>query len=174
MTIDPIKKYFPNRMNLEKDKAIQIDGVDDDLRNKLWNSIHYSYFGDNFPNNNYFVVYNGFFKEVFDRSTSTNIYRLQDKFLALKWYKIYHFIEFILSNCRNHNVSNPTRVFNQILEEESSGYRIIKGYVTPITTKTEISEVENALSTKISPVASHIETALELFSDKKTLILKIL
>lgn len=153
-------------MNLEKDKTIQIESVDDDLRNKLWNHIRYSYFTPQTPDN-YFIVYNGFFKEIFEYNIHANIYIFRDKFLALQWYKIYDFIEFILSNCRHSNTSDPTRDFNQILEEESAGYRIIDGSVTPITTKTEISEIEGALSAKIPSVASHIKTSLELFSDRK-------
>ena len=59
---------------------------------------------------------------------------------------------------------------NSILERDLSGYRFVGKKITPITTKEEIAEVEEALrgTAFLDPVVIHLNTALDLFSNKKS------
>lgn len=165
MSENSIKKYFSHRMNLEKDKTIQIGIMDNDLRNRIWNCLYDSYFMMYLGNNqNYPIVYDGFFKEVL--TGSYNSYDLQNKFLSLEWHKVYSFIEFVLSKCTVYG-NYIGHELNQILEEESAGYRLINFMITPITNEEEILEIDSAMSTKISSVNTHIKSALAFLSDRK-------
>jgi len=57
---------------------------------------------------------------------------------------------------------------NDVLESEMSAYRFVGKYITQITSKEEISEIEEALRTPLKPVRIHLEKSLELLSDRKS------
>ncbi len=64
-------------------------------------------------------------------------------------------------------------ICSSMLERELSGYRFIAGKIAPITSEQEISEVseiEEALASKdsLQPVAIHLQTALDLLSDRES------
>lgn len=57
--------------------------------------------------------------------------------------------------------------FNSILEQEKSGYRIIDGVVSPIIGETEMECVEEASNTKFHSVNTHLQKALQFYSDRE-------
>lgn len=57
--------------------------------------------------------------------------------------------------------------FNSILEQEKSGYRIIGGVVSPIVGETEMECVEEASNTKFHSVNTHLQKALQFYSDRE-------
>ncbi len=52
------------------------------------------------------------------------------------------------------------------MEEEFSGYRFLDNIIVPLTSQDELSEIEDALYAP-SPVATHVQRALEMLSDKE-------
>lgn len=58
---------------------------------------------------------------------------------------------------------------NQVLEAENSGYRFVGDVITPISSATELKEIEEALGVpdKLRPVAEHIDAALRLYADRE-------
>ncbi len=57
---------------------------------------------------------------------------------------------------------------NLILEKGLSAYRFIDGKITEITSKEEISEIEEAINSPIAVVQTHLKKGLDLFSDKQS------
>ena len=84
-----------------------------------------------------------------------------------EWYTIFDFIERYLNICSDNKVLRMQEEFNRILESEVSAYRIIDKKVIPITNKSEISTVEEAMNTDFDSVRIHLEKALGLFADRR-------
>ena len=85
-----------------------------------------------------------------------------------EWYIIFDFIERYLMHSNGTTVEKMVPLFNRILEEEVSGYRILDRQVIPITNHAELSTIQEAYSTKYNSVNTHISKALTLYSDRKT------
>ena len=83
------------------------------------------------------------------------------------WYTIFDFIERYLETCNDNKVLRMQTEFNRILESEVSAYRIIDKKVIPITNKSEISTVEEAMNAGFDSVRIHLEKALGLFADRR-------
>lgn len=97
-----------------------------------------------------------------------NAVALQKYILGSKeWYLIFDFIERYLMLSDNTTVEKMAPLFNRILEEEVSGYRILDRQVVPITNQAELSSVQEAYSTKYNSVNIHITKALALYGDRK-------
>ena len=84
-----------------------------------------------------------------------------------EWYTTFDFIERYLNICEENKAILMQNEFNRILESENSAYRIIEKKVIPITNKSEIATVEEAMSIDFDSVRIHIEKALRLFSDRR-------
>lgn len=82
----------------------------------------------------------------------------------LKWYDVYDFIEKSLYVAKSKELE---KIYNRIMEEEGSLYRIVNGLVVPIINDEEIESIQNASSTKYESVNNHIEKALELLQKRQ-------
>ncbi len=173
-------------------KIIQVESIDDDLRNKLWNALTIiywnkagtkrpswiSYIPRIYPNYNIVILLNNLWHDYYKRPVDTmddywpQTYKyIRESFFKCEWYEVYNFIEFIVNNYSNKNDSENLKFMglcNSILMEESSAYRFVGGKIVQITSENEIAEIEEALHASISPVQQHINRALELLSDKKS------
>ena len=168
--------YFSERYNHLPQKEIQITGVDKMLFNRIWNifynreyevetwtwggqvervenlldSLGYTY---DFPKN--YIIRN------------KNIEKLKKYLENSDCYCIYDFIErYIELFATATDRKLLEKEFNLVLEQEKSGYRILKGVVVPITNTTELESIKKSMSTKFSPVNTHFEKALSLFSNR--------
>lgn len=82
-----------------------------------------------------------------------------------EWYEVYDFIE-IHMQCIEDEEKNRRQIqYNNLLEYEKSGYRLINGVVSPITNKLEMASIEEATTTKLFNVNQHIQKALALYAD---------
>ncbi len=179
-------KPFSVRNDYEKPKLAQHESMDEDLRNRLWNVLC-EYFpnrsilelASDFDSNNPFhyffkVVWSEFLKlpidqyekESLSKSASKDFFR--NIFATLEWYKIFDLIEFVIS----HPEVEPNRksviiLYNRILKEENSAYKIVSGLVVPITSKQEIESIEIAMETPYDGANNHIKKSLNLFSQRE-------
>ena len=97
-----------------------------------------------------------------------NAEKLEQKVLNSKeWYMIYDFIERYLSICDEEKANRMQTIFNRILGDEVSAYRIIDRKVIPITNKSELSTIEEAINSDYDSVSIHLDKALGLFADRK-------
>jgi len=182
-----MKKKFSERYGFTKPREeIQLESVDDALRNRLWNllmshywqrartsTLHY-YESDISKEMWSFLV--RLWDEYFQKPLDTLPYRwnktceeIRDYFFNCEWYEVYNFLEYIANNypvkALNEKFMNACNV---VLEEELSAYRFVGGQITRITAEEEISEVEEALESPVESVRVHLATALKLMSDRRS------
>lgn len=178
---------FSQREGLKPVKSkIQVDSMDSDLRNRLWNTLDLFYWNQvqgelllERTRGNiriYFLLYklwDRYFKKPIDTMDNnwSNIYReIREYFFNCQWYEVYDFIEFIANNYLDKKVNSDFReACNRILEQELTAFRFVGGKITQITSEAEISEIEEALeNTKpLKSVNIHLDKAIELLSDRK-------
>ena len=166
----------------EKKSTIQIDSMDDDLRNSLWNVIN----GNILFNTNTFGEYlfdyplyselwKGFFKKPMDdldgSDEAINGF-IKSWFFIAEWYEVYNFIQFVVNINGGENISNGiTSSFNEILEREVSGFRFVRNKLVNITNEHEINEIQTAASgcsnNRLNTVKSHIDSAVSKYADRE-------
>ncbi len=177
-------KLFSQRKGIKSIKSvIQVDGMDDDLRNDLWNALTVSYW-DNiskylisyFPDMEILIkkIWVDHFKQPLDtlENTWSKTYKIIRKiFYNYEWNEVYDFIEFIVySYPYKDDNQDFMDLCNSFLERELSAYRFIGGKIIQITSEEEISEIEEALeiSKPLTAVNTHLKTALDLLADRKS------
>ena len=91
--------------------------------------------------------------------------KLLERYLSqdAEWYQIYDFVEYHLNHGDREKL---TELYNIVLEDEQTGYRIIDGYVVPITNDYEIKQIEDALQNSPEHVAISLNKSLKLFSER--------
>lgn len=168
-------------------KELQLEEIDVDLRNRLWNLTEafywkkYENYGANYgvSGSNFEMtmqkIWHDFFKWKINEMPgyfSDAVKIIEKQFFEFQWHRVYDFIEFMIINKpdRVRNLEKFPRVCNLILQEENSGYRIIDGKFTPITSKSEIQTIEELIqnSDSFHGVRTHIITALKFLSDRKS------
>ncbi|ACI21649.1 AbiJ-NTD4 domain-containing protein [Thermodesulfovibrio yellowstonii] len=177
-------KLFSQRKGLKPVKSVmQIDSMDSDLRNGLWNSLVIFYWdqvkGDwlpNYTNVNLLlkILWLDYFKKPIDTIKNYWEYTYEEirkYFFNCPWYEVYDFIEFIANNYPEERTNQKFMDFcNSILEKELSAYRFVGGKITQITSEVEISQIEEALevTSPFKAVNIHLKSALDLLSDRKS------
>lgn len=185
--------YFLKEWGIKPVKAVmQVESMDDDLRNSLWNALCQFYWDEAkselppgtdvyfLPSGNIYTLLKtlwfDYFKKPIDTlgNTWSKAYnQVKDYFFSCEWYEVYDFIEFIANNYpdeRNEVNSKFMDYCNSILERELSAYRFVGGKIAQITSEVEISEIEEALesSKSLKPVNTHLKKALDLLADRKS------
>jgi hypothetical protein len=173
------KRYKP------ASKALQLDAVDDDLRNSLWSALHAMYFGHwNDTNYRYGGLLSQQGQEVrsliettwceYFKQPSDTVPRWADAIAQIRkyhfqyeWYEVYDLLEFVIKHGPKSSRDFSRKLCNARMQQENSGYRIVDTEVVEITSSTEIGEIESAIASKIHGVQEHLSTALALLSDRK-------
>ncbi len=179
---------FSQRKGIKPIKSvIQIDSMDAELRNGLWNALHTHYwscpspeFGDideeiylsENPDMDILCkqLWRLYFKWPIDTLSDywDDTYKeVRKYFFSFEWYEVYDFIEFVANNYSIDSVNSQfMQSCNNVLEQELS-YRFVGGRITEISTQEEISEIEQALEIPIKPVKEHLKQSLDLLADRK-------
>lgn len=179
-------KLFSQRKGINPIKSvIQVDDMNDDLRNGLWDALTVFYWhqigskwiSDYHEMN---VLFKGLWHRYFKRPIdtlddfwSTTHKEVRGCFYGCAWYEVYDFIEFIANNYPDKDNSvNPKFMdfCNSVLKRELSAYRFVGGKITQITSEEEIAEIEEALgaSKTLKPVTTHLKRAVDLLADRKS------
>ncbi|MBN3872778.1 MAG: hypothetical protein HWQ23_21670 [Nostoc sp. JL33] len=176
-------KSFSQRRGLKPiSEIIQIDSMNDDLRNSLWNVLstnfllEYSekfsftimrYSGMDIDN---FIKYlwKNYFKYPLDnlpRGSGASVNWLLKYFQKCQYNEVYDFLAFTINYFRTPELVND---INSVLERELAGYRFVGGVFTDITNEQEIEMLEQAVDDKNFPaVSSHLKRSLALMSDRE-------
>lgn len=181
---------FSERIGKKEFKSIlQIDSIDEDLKNRLWNNVLENYFAKisseieryDRPSPKMLIsefIWKEFFKKPVDkfplaplggRSIGALIDFIRIWFYNTEWYEVYDFIEFLCYIELKANLNlNFADFCNKSLKKELSGYRIINNKVVQITKEEEIISIEEALTNtdKWSSVNIHLDSAINFLSDK--------
>lgn len=167
-------------------KSIQLETIDVDLLNGLWNMVK-TFFLDRIPKYsqysnetefNHFsnILWHKFYKLPIDTIPEYDFQTekfIRDRFFKGQWYDIYDFIEFLTSlEFRSVNTLDFIEAVNQLLEMEFSAYRFIDGKIAPISNKIEVEEIQQSLNqvnyfTSLSGANIHLTNALDKLSDRK-------
>lgn len=165
---------------------MQVDSMDDELRNRLWNALYSCYWervdGSLNENRNWKTrlvirgMWHNYFRQPYDtipKSWQDTYELIKEHFFSLKWNGVYDFIEFVANEYPDPDNERNRRfmhICNAILKRDLSGYRFIDRVITPITSEEEIAEIEEALqpADSLQPVTNHIKRALKLFGDKES------
>lgn len=153
-------------------KPFQLETISDALKNRIWN-VYSCEVSDaiSFYDSHYL-------EEILDSlglkfqnvdsftDVTTNLKRLQKWFDSAKWYQIFDFIEIYMNILPTKDRKDARKNFNDILEIENSGYRVLANKVVPITNNEEIKCIEKAQQSEYESVNIHITKALELFSKR--------
>jgi len=179
-------KLFSQRKGFKPIKSVmQVDYMDTELRNGLWNALTLFYWnqvkGDLISQYEkmdilFKKLWFSYFKKPIDtlRNLWPDTYReIREYFFNCKWYEVYDFIEFIANNYPGeYNAVNPEfmDLCNSVLERELSAYRFVGGKITQITSEAEVSEIEEALeiSKPLKAVNTHLKRALDLLANRKS------
>ncbi|WP_339486712.1 AbiJ-NTD4 domain-containing protein [Pseudomonas sp. EL_65y_Pfl2_R95] len=172
-------------------KILQIDSIDEDLKNSLWSVLTAFYWEkfdrfrsdmgertDYISGSNLYRLFNSlwlyFFKKPID-TIPTYFYDetdglgvLRKYFFSAKWHEIYDFIEFVVEYGPELQKEGFIAACNYFLERESSAYRFVDGKIAEISSPDEIAEIEDAIS-KTTPyygVRQHLSTAISMLSDR--------
>jgi hypothetical protein len=167
--------------------VLQIESVDEDLKNALWNNITqdlltaidtYSRYGNSPLGEFYITIWKSFFKKPVDKipiyrdrsngdSVATDEVQgiIRQWYFKAQWYEIYDFIEFL-----SQNAGGVDSIFNPTLKRELSAYRLVNSRIMQITSEEEIFEIEEAINdtSKWQSVNTHLKTALSFISNRKS------
>lgn len=166
---------------------IQLDNIDEPLRNSLWSTIirtalrqDHSHdrswrFVESEIKNFSRLAYVNFFKWPIDKipyevQATVDVFRKW--FFAAKWFEVYDFIEAcveILSICeRTSDRDLLVAMTNDHLISELSGQRFVGEHFAAITNELELEAVENPTQLRkgFAAVSEHIQSAIRLYSDR--------
>ena len=169
---------FSQRMGLKPiNDLVQLGGMNDDLRNGLWNSLDRDLFVKERFNDSDFteVLWRYHFKRPVDSRPISNTgfgssyarvwEQIRKHFFECGWNEVYDFVEFVL-RCypRDREIRESIK---STLTKENSGYRLIDGHFSPISDEEEVREVVSAIEGAHAPVKEHLRTALSLLTDRR-------
>ena len=171
---------FSDRMGITEPPEPQLDSMNDELRNSLWNLLLHVIEGNGVENwekalKKLFLLY---FKKPTNEVPSTpRICRdwLFDRFKGMQWYEVYNFVAHFMQYVRNYSNNKYFKedfesTVNHVLEGEFSGYRSINFEIVPITNEQEMEAVRKAVtessSLNFGGVNEHIKKALHLLGRK--------
>lgn len=149
---------------------LQLETIDDALRNKLWNSLSAFYIRSTGIQK---LIWGEFLKRPLDdmQWDSWNYDNIRDFYFSCQWFVVYDFIEFLVTR------TSITKKFmiediNRILTEEMSGYRLISYKMVPITDQTEIDAIAEGIEKShqfgLPGVKAHLQKSLAMLSDRKS------
>jgi hypothetical protein len=169
---------FSDRMGYtQAPKEFQIESMNDELRNSLWNWLYETIAVDRIKS--IATLKKDYFKIPIDSDffNEDSLDEIKGRFMSNKWYEPYNIIEFtfqsIVSYLHSLNklrLENVAIRLNKILERELSGYRMVEGLLVRITDEEEVKSIRNAMSEPASSgmdgASQHIKKALSLLGKK--------
>ena len=173
---------FSERYGYQVSKSIQYESINDELRIGIWNTVYkiYEILEDR---NHHKLLCNDIWIQFLKKPLPFNngffimaIYDTKDFILKSDWYEVFDFIEFFINLFQNDRYKKyiPNKLiedsFQNELEKENSGYRIINKKITPITSSVEIESIHNALEvteTEYQSVFTHLEKSLNFLANRE-------
>jgi hypothetical protein len=171
---------FSQRMGYTSIKSlIQVDSIDQDLKNALWNVLHqqiwskvqtgsYGFLSSQSDIYQLNLLWEQYFKEPLHkmpRKWDLLFKNLENYYFHAEWYEVYDFIEFNV----NTYSSLEVRDINNVLTRELSAYRFVDKKLVKITADEELEEIEQAIKIQSSThfASKHLKEALKLFAAKQ-------
>jgi hypothetical protein len=166
--------------------VIQVDSMDEDLRNGLWNVVLVQVLFKIRGKSDIYAISKqlpGFYLIMmsiwinFLKAPADDIpnhvgdaqERLKKLFFEWSYLDVYDFIDYLCQGKNSeYDAERLAQDFNVVLEKEVSAYRFINGQLAAITNVSEINSVEQAIQNADYKGASiHLAAALEKLSDRR-------
>jgi hypothetical protein len=160
--------------------------MDDSPRNRLWNLVRSTFFrtvppyrgfsADFLPGtaNLTFLeeIWDNYLKQTVESIGSSYfdaVNKLKAYFMQCRWHEAYDFIEFLAQGPPSAFQQGFVNSANEILKQESSGYRFVSGRIVEITSEEEIKAIEQALALpdSLKPVREHLSQSLTILSARE-------
>lgn len=178
---------FSQRKGLEPlNKVMQVESIDDELRNRLWNILYMWFFEDvEYERHHYgelrrsnlktqfFAYHARFFKLPVDglpEGYEEALAFIRAFFFKCRWNHALDFLEFTGDFQSDASIAEKFRTAcNSIFDQENAGYRFVGDKIAEITAPEEIQSVEDALEhAAILPgVRTHLRTALSHLTSRE-------
>lgn len=177
---------FSDRKGITQPKSIiQINGIDESLRNKLWNIIIEKLITpleseslQGIKTTEFYTFFVSLWHHYFEQPIDTMpinkhgvINVLRKYFFSCEWYEVYNLIEFIYKRKCPINKESFKKGVNNVLASCLAGYRFIENELVPISDDIEIKEIEESLEIakkqSLVGVKTHLESALRILSNKE-------
>src|ERR1700722_82455 len=124
-------------------QILQLDSIDDALKNRLWNVLRdslptfepgydFTYSKNVFIKDFCKTLWHDYLKLPVDSmpgSPIKAIAQIRGHYFACSWNEVYDFIEFVLPRTSSSYSDWNTRQLNEVLESELSAYRLVAGRV---------------------------------------------
>lgn len=173
---------FSEKYGYKPEKAIQHECISDELRRRIWNLFSQQEIkAGGLGSKRLSQAVNGeqtIEEKIADRmgflidptvkdlTAEAQLKRSVLRFFS--WFEVYDFIDIHLSFLTENDRVKRISQYNELLEQEKAGYRIVAGEVAPITNTSEIQAIEQAATTPYQSVNQHVKKALALYADIKT------
>lgn len=173
---------FSEKYGYKPERVIQYERISDELRCRIWNLFYqWEIKNGGLSSKRLGQALNGeqtIEEKITDRmgfliESNPKGYSVQEhlksKMLhSFSWFEVYDFIDTHLSFLEEDDRAQRIKQYNEVLEQEKAGYRIVAGEIAPITNEAEIQCIENASTTPYQSVNQHIQKALVLYADIKS------
>lgn len=178
------RKKFSERIGLNQPKSkIQLNSIDKDLRNSLWNILllylisplrNKVYYSESTLSGLVDQIWFSYFKEPLDKIPPRTQFisdELRNRFFDWDYLNVYDFLDFLSTKDEFINIQKFCEDCNYVLELELSGYRFVNYELAPITNDSEIESIESAISSSeekgFTGVRIHLKSALQKLSDRQ-------
>lgn len=181
---------FSQRVGLKPlEKAIQLQTIDQDLRNALWNvmdifawSRYRPYDGYQFEEDTERVgalaigIFMRLYKMAHDAMPKLKNAQYGDEkafswlrqvVMKGEWHEVYDLVDFIAREAHLALKNDLIQAFNAALIRENAGYRFVGGELVEITERSEIEAIETAITQGSRDSKAHLQRALQLLADRK-------
>ena len=172
---------FSEKYGYKPEKAIEYECISDELRRRIWNlfsqqeiraggrtskRLSQAVNGEQTIEEK-IVDRMGFLIDPTSKNLTTQAQLKSNILQFFSWFEVYDFIDIHLSFLTEDERAKRIKQYNDLLEQEKAGYRIVAGEVAPVTNESEIQAIEQAASTPYQSVNQHIKKALALYADLK-------
>lgn len=176
---------FSQRIGKSPIKTIfQIESIDEDLKNRLWNvfitsleTIEHSTVLYSSRVSFYKKLWKKFFNLPLNKMPQAKWEEVSDPlclkfihtwFYSKPWFEVYDFIEFLINSGDFAFRSNFIEECNEALKIEVSGYRIVDKRIIRITTEEEVQAIENAIefTDDMRSVNTHLKSSLDFLANR--------
>lgn len=171
---------FSEKFGYKEEKQILHETVSDTLRQRVWNQFYLQDIQKealtrlpqalNGEPSIETIIADKLGYKINTLSKTDNVQNQIEKYLIYdcEWYSVYDFIEIHLSVLDDEKRKIRIQQYNNLLEEEKSGYRVVNSMIAPITNKSEIEAIVQASNTEFASVNEHMQKALSLYADIKS------
>lgn len=179
-------KFSQRIGKIEQSKSMQLETIDEDLSNGLWNVVKMQILDSKGEYKNHYRIsefdefarqlWHELYKKPIDDIQFYNPNEIKEEikkiYFTSEWFEKYDFVEFCLNTLFDKaEIFKFTREINKVLEKEYAGYRMVENELIRISNDLELTSIQKAIKstkdyTPLNGANIHLTKALSLLSDR--------